>query len=717
VLGMVKNTAGSAVDADAPLMEAGVDSLGAVELRSQLQACIHGGATLPTQLIFEHPTSRQLTKALQATSANEHIGAPPSVRASPPQPIVPSGACVVLELPGFDGSFFHLKALDACFEQLAIEHLHLKGTSADSDPVSDAASSLNLLRPSSNMSITLLGYSAGCYAVHRLVHGLQTLDFRVGAMILVDPAFRSSANVRDAGVRLIATSVLDVVPDDLDPLLLEEALVEVFPTYAARFEAARNLSLVAEAEPLFEAEVDPTISVLLLISTEEHEVMSAFTGGAPAEAEWSQRFPHATVMHVKSDHLTIPYTPETAWCIVQFLGSVCGCKFSNDALRAGQQRFTETNDVMEATRQSFRRAWKSSVYANEEFRLQGSHAAAHSQGRLRNSSSTIKCGPRHMSLFEVEEMVRRHTAVQDVLAFGASHRRDGEVVCVAVVARSGHTVSLRELRTHANSLPKQLLPEALVIVREMPKGRHVRIGLSARLGLPALPADHDTWDMCATGVCEPLQTGRPVQHGGAQGEARVTMSFEALLANVLGAVQKRTREDVEADQPLVDAGLDSLSATLLADELGRTTGVSLPPTLVFQYGTAKAIADHLRAKLEPSASMLDSRPSVRSDKSNRSVHISGAGSRWPCGLTTQNELALLVGTACDASGQVPINRWPVGHVDTRQAAVRYAICLTGVELFDARKFAIAPAEVLIVRLQPMTPFVSQVAVSLDVLAP
>ena len=38
VLAMVRRTAGGTVDADAPLMEAGVDSLGSIELRNQLQA-------------------------------------------------------------------------------------------------------------------------------------------------------------------------------------------------------------------------------------------------------------------------------------------------------------------------------------------------------------------------------------------------------------------------------------------------------------------------------------------------------------------------------------------------------------------------------------------------------------------------------------------------------------------------------------------------------
>jgi NADPH:quinone reductase-like Zn-dependent oxidoreductase/3-oxoacyl-(acyl-carrier-protein) synthase len=59
VLGMVKLTAGGSVEADAPLMDAGVDSLGAVELRNQLQR-VAGGQTLPSTFVFDHPTARQL---------------------------------------------------------------------------------------------------------------------------------------------------------------------------------------------------------------------------------------------------------------------------------------------------------------------------------------------------------------------------------------------------------------------------------------------------------------------------------------------------------------------------------------------------------------------------------------------------------------------------------------------------------------------------------
>ena len=61
---MVKRTSGSMVDVDAPLMDAGLDSLGAVELRNQVQQAVGSQVTLPSTLIFDYPTASSLASFL-----------------------------------------------------------------------------------------------------------------------------------------------------------------------------------------------------------------------------------------------------------------------------------------------------------------------------------------------------------------------------------------------------------------------------------------------------------------------------------------------------------------------------------------------------------------------------------------------------------------------------------------------------------------------------
>ena len=113
VMGLAARTAGGSVDADAPLMEAGVDSLGAVELRHLLQQAAGVGTPLPSTLVFDHPTARQLAELLQPKQES---------RAGPvlgPSPRLGAGSSVALLgqsalLPGGASSASTVRLVAAC---------------------------------------------------------------------------------------------------------------------------------------------------------------------------------------------------------------------------------------------------------------------------------------------------------------------------------------------------------------------------------------------------------------------------------------------------------------------------------------------------------------------------------------------------------------------------------------------------------------------------
>jgi len=87
VLAIVHGAMSTSVDADIPLTDAGLDSLGAVEVRNQLQIAVGDGYELPARLLLDYPTARSISSLLRnntgadtaspSVSANKDSAPPP----------------------------------------------------------------------------------------------------------------------------------------------------------------------------------------------------------------------------------------------------------------------------------------------------------------------------------------------------------------------------------------------------------------------------------------------------------------------------------------------------------------------------------------------------------------------------------------------------------------------------------------------------------------
>jgi 3-oxoacyl-(acyl-carrier-protein) synthase len=94
VFELVKEVMRGVPDEDVPLIEAGLDSLGAVEFRNNLQGAVGEALKMPSTVIFDHPTVRQLATFTGAS------GGPPVVAAVAPAPVRGAGDMNAVTMPG-----------------------------------------------------------------------------------------------------------------------------------------------------------------------------------------------------------------------------------------------------------------------------------------------------------------------------------------------------------------------------------------------------------------------------------------------------------------------------------------------------------------------------------------------------------------------------------------------------------------------------------------
>ncbi len=267
---------------------------------------------------------------------------------------------------------------------------------------------------------------------------------------------------------------------------------------------------------------------------------------------------------------------------------------------------------------------------------------------LGRTDNTVKVRGFRVDLGDVEQAIASHWGVREVVVVV----RDGEGGASLSAFTTPPGVGAAVLREHARAvLPDYMVPAVFVELDAFPRSPNGKVDRQALRAQAMAPIETvaETPDV----LLARLRRASPVARDGA---VRRVLQEEA--AAVLGL---QSPDDVSAQTPLKDLGLNSIMAILLRQRLCERFGANLSVTLVFDHPTiatqARYIIRELRLVSEESVM-----PVVRRRRSDDGLAIVGVACRYPGGATSPEAYWRLLRDGKDAIREVPADRWNIDAV-------------------------------------------------------
>jgi len=192
---------------------------------------------------------------------------------------------------------------------------------------------------------------------------------------------------------------------------------------------------------------------------------------------------------------------------------------------------------------------------------------------------------------------------------------------------------------------------------------------------------------------------------GGKGAALAAMPIEERQKAVMESIRSAASGmglELEDDTPLMEAGIDSLSAVEFRNKVSTEfREVKLPSTLMFDYPSLAALTDYVTTQLAgvtaaPATQVVPA--SKAASGASEHMAVLGVGVRLPGGTDSLQGFAQMLAIGVDGLIDVPHDRWDSAEYYDPDATtglkmyVHHGGFVEGAELFDAGKFSITKPE-------------------------